>query len=94
MTLTDWIIISLFVIGQITGLVSLYISMRLKIKELEMKMESLKENLINTNTLFHIHEEQNERMFEKFEKKMDAVYNSVNEIKALIIKSLQDAKDK
>jgi len=91
-----WITIGMFGVTQLTALIITYINVRLKIKELEIKIENMKQSIldkedslnekIKTNQhSFHIHEQQNERMFDKYEKKLDDVYDVVSEVKNILI---------
>ena len=85
MSLSIWIAVILWAIGQITALVIAYINVRVKIKELEMKIDAQSETIKTNQHSFHIHEQQNEKLFDKFEKKMDAVHETVNEVKTILI---------
>lgn len=86
MTASNWIVLAIWGFAQLTALVAIYVNIRLKIKELEMKIESIQQKQKDNQTSFHIHEQQNEKMFDKFEKKMDQVYDSVNELKDFLMK--------
>lgn len=85
MDIGDWLILGMFTVAQITALVISYINLRLKIKEIEMKIQAQDQKIKDNQSSFHIHEQQNEKMFDKFEKKMDDVYNAVNEVKNILI---------
>lgn len=85
MEVGHWITIGIFGIGQLTALILTYVNLRVKIKELEMNIETIKETAKNNLHSFHIHEQQNEKMFDKFEKKMEEVHKGVDEIKNILI---------
>jgi diaminopimelate decarboxylase len=59
--------------------------LRVKIKELEMKIDNQEQKTKDNLHSFHIHEQQNEKMFDKFENKIDAVFDVVNEVKNILI---------
>lgn len=85
MEIGHWIVLGIWLIGQLTALVITYLNLRLKLKELEMTIKNTDKTIKDNQHSFHIHEQQNEKMFDKFEKKMDDVYNVVHEVKNILI---------
>lgn len=85
MSIGNWLTLGMFTVAQITALIVAYINLRLKIKELEMQIDQIKETAKNNQQSFHIHEQQNEKMFDKYEKKLDDVFDIVNDVKNILI---------
>lgn len=96
MDATNWIAIIGIAIINIGGLIGIYVNIKVKLKELEIKIISMEDKIktekettdarIKDNQhAFHIHEAQNEKSNDKFEKKMDDIYKSINEVKSILM---------
>ena len=85
MNIGNWIAIGSLAIVQLSALITAYINVRVKLKELEMEILALQKQTKNDRHSFHIHEQQNEKMFDKFEKKIDDVYDAINDVKNILI---------
>jgi len=88
MSVTDFIILGLFAIGQLTALVIGHVKNQVKLKEFEMAIQNLQQQINVNRKSFHIHEQQNERMFNKFEEKQDDTLKAISELKTLIIEKM------
>ncbi|MFW9927916.1 MAG: hypothetical protein ACFFD1_00830 [Candidatus Thorarchaeota archaeon] len=85
MTIEAWIALGIWFAAQITAVIITYVNVRVKIKELEINLEAAKETIKVNLHSFHIHERQNENSFDKFDKKIDNVYNSINDVKNILM---------
>ena len=81
MSTGNWIVLGIWGFTQLAAIVGVYIRLILKIKEIDMKIDSNVAKLSDVRSSLHIHEQQNEKSFDKFEKKMDAIHVSISEIK-------------
>lgn len=86
---TEWVMIGTAMFVQIVALIGTYIRVQVKLKELDMKIESMKTEVDNTRSSLNLHERQNERTFDKLEEKMDdfqkSLFKEVNEIKKILM---------
>lgn len=85
MTPEIWVILGIWLVGQMTAIVVVYINVRIKLKEIEVKLEVAQKEIETNLHAFHIHERQNEKSFDKFEKKIDGVYTVINEVKKILM---------
>lgn len=85
MGITEWIIIGMWGFAQITALVITHINIRVKLKELEMKVISIEAALGEDKTDLHEHEKMNEKAFVRVDDKLDKVYESINDVKTFLM---------
>lgn len=78
----EWVMIGTTLFIQITALVGTYINVRVKLKELDVKIQ-------NTQSALNLHERQNERTFDKLDKKLDSmqkgIFSEINTIKEILM---------
>lgn len=85
MNLSNWITLTIFGITQISLLITAYWRIRIKMTEIEMKIKEQDKQVEYIRSSLHLHEAQNEKVFDRFDKKIDGVYTAINEIKTILI---------
>lgn len=92
MTVSNWISIAAFTFFQLATLLGAYWRIRIKLTQLEMKLQEQERNVNYNRKSFHVHEKQNEDTFSKLESKVDSFNKDMNkgfgELKTLIIEKL------
>jgi iron-sulfur cluster repair protein YtfE (RIC family) len=93
MNFGNWIAIGTLAVGQLTALIVAYINIRVKLKELEMQIEAIRETAKTNQEHFHDHENENDKRFDKYEQKLEAVHTDLHKMNIEIGKEIGEVKN-
>ena len=88
MTIANYITLIIWAAAQITAVTVAYIRIVVKLNEAKMRFENVQQQIDANKQAFQIHEMQNEKSFDRFDKKIDDIGTKVDDIKNILIEKL------